>query len=80
METYGHDPQVVVREQVGEHPVVPRRTDGARRACDHALGLAEDAGHALSHDTATIFASLLALDLDDPMFGSAAPGELLGLD
>ncbi len=82
LETYGHDPQVVCMSRLANTLWFQGDQDGARRTCEHALRLAEGAGHALSHDTATIFASLLALDLDDDQMFEECSARLgsLGMD
>lgn len=64
-DVFGHDPQVVCHSRLANTLWFLGREDDARRACEDALGLADEVGHPLSHDTAAIFSCLLALDLGD---------------
>jgi hypothetical protein len=64
-EVYGHDPHVVCLSRLANTLWFLGREDDARRTCDDALALADEVGHALSHDTAAIFSCLLSVDLDD---------------
>lgn len=64
-EVYGHDPQVVCLSRLGNALWFLGREDDARRACADAIALADEVGHPLSHDTASIFSCLLAIDLGD---------------
>jgi DNA-binding SARP family transcriptional activator len=64
-EVYGHDPHVVCLSRLANTLWFLGREDDSRRTCDEALALADEVGHALSHDTAAIFSCLLAVDLDD---------------
>lgn len=62
---YGHDPQVVCLSRLANTYAFIGHVDDAREACERALALADDVDHPLSHDTAAIFACLLAVDLGD---------------
>jgi DNA-binding SARP family transcriptional activator len=64
-EVYGHDPHVVCLSRLANTLWFLGREDDARRTCDDALALADEVGHALSHDTAAIFSCMLSVDLDD---------------
>ena len=62
---YGHDPYVVCLSRLANTLWFLGRDDDARRTCDAALAIAAEVAHPLSHDTAAIFACLLAVDLGD---------------
>jgi DNA-binding SARP family transcriptional activator len=62
---YGLDPYVVCLSRLANTLAFQGDPEGARRACDEALAVAEEIGHMPSTETARVFAALLALDLDD---------------
>ena len=62
---YGHDPYVVCLSRLGNTLWFLGRDDEAVAACDTALEVAAEGDHPLSHDTAVIFACVLAIDLGD---------------
>lgn len=64
-EVYGHDPQVVCFSRLANTLWFLGYDDVARRTCNEAVALAEEVGHPLSRDTATIFSCLLAVDMGD---------------
>ena len=63
---YGHDPLVVCQSRLANTLWFLGREADAVAACDVALEMAAEVGHPLSHDTAAIFACVLAIDLGDP--------------
>lgn len=62
---YGHDPQVVCLSRLANTLWFLGREADARATCEDALVLADEVGHPLSRDTATIFSCLLAIDSAD---------------
>ena len=63
---YGHDPLVVCLSRLANTLWFLGREDEAVASCDAALEMAAEVGHPLSHDTAAIFACVLAIDVGDP--------------
>ena len=64
---FGHDPLVVCLSRLANTLWFLGRDADAVAACDAALEMAAEVGHPLSHDTAAIFACVLAIDLGDPV-------------
>lgn len=62
---FGHDPQVVCLSRLANTLWFLGQPDDARRLREAALDLAKEVGHPFSRSTAYIFASLMALDLDE---------------
>lgn len=62
---YGHDPQVVCLSRLANTMWFLGEEDLAAQTSARAVELAESVAHPLSHDTAIIFACVLAVDLAD---------------
>ncbi|MGD9999740.1 MAG: hypothetical protein AB7U39_22710, partial [Ilumatobacteraceae bacterium] len=63
--TYGHDPYVVCLSRLANTLWFLGHTDEAVATCERALDVGAEVGHPLSHDTAVIFACVLAIDVGD---------------
>jgi len=62
---FGHDPQVVCLSRLGNTLRFLGDLDGARRARDGAVALANEHPHSFSRGIVLVFAALLALDLEE---------------
>jgi hypothetical protein len=62
---FGQDPQIVCLSRLGNTLRFLGDLDGARRARDDAVALADSVGHPFSRGVALIFAALLAIDLGE---------------
>ena len=79
---YAQDPLVVCTSRLANTLWFLGRPAEATAARDAALALAEDIGHPLSRGTALVFATLLAVDMDDEpdLRGYTAELTAMGLD
>jgi len=63
---FGQDPQVVCLSRLANTLWFLGEVADARTACDEALLLGRQNGHPFSTNVATVFAAVLAIDLDEP--------------